>query len=199
MCCSAWQSAFDTLRQTTEFIQLPTFWVDSRIVLHWIKSKSNVWKVFVSNRIAEIQRLTKDCTWRHVPSEQNPADPISRGMIASQILEDKLWHGPYFLLMAPLPSVRISPARPFIHSGMDYCGPFFVRPLSGRGAPVKIYVALFVCLVVKAVHIEVVADLSSVACINAVKRFVARHGRVLELHCDNATAFVGAHRELRTT
>ncbi|XP_062538558.1 uncharacterized protein LOC134206843 [Armigeres subalbatus] len=101
-------------------------------------------------------------------------------------------------IMAPLPSVRVSPARPFIHSGMDYCGPFFVRPLSGRGASVKVYVGLFVCLVVKAVHLEVVADLSSVACINAVKRFVARRGRVLELHCDNATAFVGADRELRT-
>ena len=101
-------------------------------------------------------------------------------------------------IMAPLPAVRITPARPFLYSGLDYCGPFFVRPLSGRGSSVKIYVGLFVCLVVKAVHLEVVADLSSVACINAVKRFVARRGRVLELHCDNATAFVGADRELRT-
>lgn len=80
---------------------------------------------------------------------------------------------------------------------MDYCGPFFVRPLIGRGTSVKVYVALFVCLVVKAVHLEVVPDLSSVACIAAVKRFVARRGRVLELHCDNATTFVGADRELR--
>ncbi|XP_058816996.1 uncharacterized protein LOC131680291 [Topomyia yanbarensis] len=99
--------------------------------------------------------------------------------------------------MAPLPSIRVTPARAFAYSGMDYCGPFLVRPLVGRGASVKIYVALFVCLVVKAVHREVVADLTSVACINAVKRFVARSGRVFELHCDNATAFVGADRELK--
>ncbi|XP_055632589.1 uncharacterized protein LOC129773063 [Toxorhynchites rutilus septentrionalis] len=99
--------------------------------------------------------------------------------------------------MAPLPSVRITPARVFSHSGMDYCGPFLVRPLSGRGASVNIYVALFVCLVVKAVHLEVVSDSSSASCINAVKRFVARRGRVLQLHCDNATAFVGADRELK--
>ncbi|XP_062712563.1 uncharacterized protein LOC134289882 [Aedes albopictus] len=100
-------------------------------------------------------------------------------------------------IMAPLPSVRLRPARAFAYSGMDYCGPFFVRPLTGRGTSVKVYVALFVCLVVKAVHLEVVPDLSSVACIAAVKRFVARRGRVLELHCDNATTFVGADRELR--
>nr|XP_029715748.1 uncharacterized protein LOC115259352 [Aedes albopictus] len=88
----------DSLRQTTDFVEPPTFWVDSSIVLHWIKSQSNVWKVFVSNRIAEIQRLTKDCKWRHVPSEMNPADRISRGMMASQISKDNLWwHGPSFL------------------------------------------------------------------------------------------------------
>ncbi|XP_062538668.1 uncharacterized protein LOC134206940 [Armigeres subalbatus] len=77
---------------------------------------------------------------------------------------------------------------------MDYCGPFFVRPQIGRGSSVKVYVVLFVCLVVKA---EIVADLSTAACINAVKRFIACRGRVLEIHCDNATAFVGADRELR--
>ncbi|XP_062557608.1 uncharacterized protein LOC134222471 [Armigeres subalbatus] len=90
-------------------------------------------------------------------------------------------------IMAPLPAVRITPARPFLYSGMDYCGPFLVRPLSGRGA------SLFVCLVVKAVHIEIVVDLSAAY---AIKRFIARRGRVVELHCDNATAFVGADREL---
>ncbi|XP_058817793.1 uncharacterized protein LOC131681100 [Topomyia yanbarensis] len=72
---------------------------------------------------------------------------------------------------------------------MDYCGPFLVRPLVGRGASV---IAFFVCLVV---HLEVIADLTSVACINAVKRFVARRGQVFELRCDNATNFVGADRE----
>ncbi|XP_053690742.1 uncharacterized protein LOC128739288 [Sabethes cyaneus] len=100
-------------------------------------------------------------------------------------------------IMAPLPAVRVRPARPFLYSGLDYCGSFFVRPLSGRGSSVKIYVGLFVCLVVKAVYLELIADLSSSACINAVKRFVARRGRILELHCDYATAFVGADRELR--
>ncbi|XP_062556787.1 uncharacterized protein LOC134221614 [Armigeres subalbatus] len=80
---------------------------------------------------------------------------------------------------------------------MDYCGPFLVRPLIGKGSSVKVYVSLFVCLVVKAVHLEVVPDLSTAACINAVKRFIAYRGRVLELHCDNATTFVGADRELR--
>lgn len=58
------------------------------------------------------------------------------------------------------------------------------------------YVAIFVCLAVKAVHFEIVTDLTTAACINAIKRFVARRGRLTELHCDNGTAFVGADREL---
>ncbi|XP_053691641.1 uncharacterized protein LOC128740146 [Sabethes cyaneus] len=99
--------------------------------------------------------------------------------------------------MAPLPSVRVTPARVFSNSGLDYCGPFSIRPLYGRGANVEMYVAVFVCMVVKAIHLEIVSDLSSVACINAVKRFVARRGRLINLYCDNSTAFVGADRELK--
>ncbi|XP_062713680.1 uncharacterized protein LOC115258488 [Aedes albopictus] len=409
----------DQVRSTTRFTGVVTFWSDSSIVLHWIRSPPTVWKVFVSNRIAEIQKLSIHDSWRHVPSKANSADRISRGVLPSEILEDSLWwHGPNFLVqavetwpedivsltreeqevrdvearqvvtfavthvdhsiihrysdlgrllrvvsycfrfcrnalspqnrrkvgplqppevdyslkslirsvqgtefpeeirclsanpqprltskdrklqssfkslnpfldntgllriggrlaklsasldtrapillpakhhlswliarslhlrtlhggptlllatmrqrfwplrgrdlvrkvvqqcvtcfrcapkpteqfMAPLPSVRITPARVFANSGMDYCRPFGIRPLVGRGANVKMYVAVFVCMVVKAVHLEVVTDLTSVACINAVKRFIARRGRVVNLYCDNSTAFVGADRELK--
>lgn len=99
--------------------------------------------------------------------------------------------------MAPLPEVRITPARIFSNCGLDYCGPFLIRPLVGRGASVKIYVANFICMVSKAMHLEVVYDLSSQACINAMKRFIARRGRLVNLYCDNATTFVGANRELK--
>lgn len=403
----------DNLRKTTEYNVSATMWTDSTIVLHWLRSRSSNWKVFVSNRVAEVQRLTKELQWRHVPTDANPADRISRGCPASRIIKDDLWwHGPHFLklskelwpdsafpepadpdiqeetrsvvalhvsseedtlfsrfselakllkclaycfrfstncqlpkaqrsfgplspdecdralkalvrlaqhssfpievnsytrqqrpstlpspksplrglnifmdengllridgrvryanipydtrfpillpsdhklslliaraihiktlhggpslilatmrqrfwplrgrdlarrtvrrcvtcfrcqpksttqIMAPLPAVRLTQARPFLFSGMDYCGPFFIRPLNGRGASVKMYVALFICLVVKAVHIEIVADLTAVSCVNAVKRIVGRRGRIQELYCDNATAFVGADREL---
>ncbi|XP_038106731.1 uncharacterized protein LOC119766322 [Culex quinquefasciatus] len=405
------------LLETTDFVGPVTFWSDSTVVLHWLRSPPVTWKVFVSNRIAEIQRLTKDDTWRHVPTEMNPADLISRGLRPSQLLDQPLWwygcsfftnlnepwppvmptlslaalaemdlerrqsvalvatgpdesiferqselgkllklvawcnrfcqnarrpeeerlsgklkpsevalkllvraaqrtsfpkeiqeyekhgnqgtssvprepksplknlnlfldpqgilrihsrlsnrdvaydskypmllpakhklstliarslhlqtahSGPSALLatirqrfwplrgrdlvrrevkscitcfrcrppvpqqqMAPLPAVRTTPTRVFANSGLDYCGPFLVRPLYGRGANVKMYVAVFVCLSVKAVHLEVVPDLTTTACINGIKRFVGRRGRLIELRCDNATAFVGADRELK--
>lgn len=37
-------------------------------------------KTFANNRVQKIQRLTADCTWQHVPSADNPADSLSRGL-----------------------------------------------------------------------------------------------------------------------
>ncbi|XP_065075090.1 uncharacterized protein LOC135698873 [Ochlerotatus camptorhynchus] len=49
----------------------------------------------------------------------------------------------------------------------------------------------------KAVHLELVGDLSSEAFIAALKRFVARRGKPIALFCDHATNFKGTDRELR--
>lgn len=99
-------------------------------------------------------------------------------------------------LMGDLPLERVSPAPAFQRVGVDYCGPFELRPATRKGAPIKCYVCLFVCLVCKAVHIEIVMDLTSEAFLAALRRFVARRGRPDIILCDNATNFVGARREL---
>ncbi|XP_031359012.1 uncharacterized protein LOC116182608 [Photinus pyralis] len=57
----------------------------------------------------------------------------------------------------------------------------------------KAYVCVFVCNATKAVHLEVVSDLSAEAFIAAFRRFVARRGCVSHVYSDNATNFVGAH------
>ncbi len=74
------------------------YWSDSSIVLAWIRTTPNVLKTFVATRIAIIQNLTDSQDWRHVPSQENPADHLSRGLYPNQILEsDMWWHGPRFL------------------------------------------------------------------------------------------------------
>jgi hypothetical protein len=55
-------------------------WTDSSIVLTWIQGPSTKWKTFVGNRVATIQEETASATWRHVPTQSNPADLISRGV-----------------------------------------------------------------------------------------------------------------------
>ncbi|XP_059056086.1 uncharacterized protein LOC131849964 [Achroia grisella] len=100
--------------------------------------------------------------------------------------------------MGDLPSSRVTASRPFSRSGVDYCGPINVRISKGRGCRCfKGYVCLFVCMVTRAIHLEVVSDMTSEGFIAAFKRFVARRGHCQEIWSDNGTNFVGASKELR--
>ncbi|XP_060823985.1 uncharacterized protein LOC132911380 [Bombus pascuorum] len=71
----------------------------------------------------------------------------------------------------PLPEARVTESRSFTNVGVDYCGPFHVKETRDRDRrQIKAYVAIFVCLAVKAVHIELVGDLMSEAFIAALRR-----------------------------
>ncbi|XP_062715819.1 uncharacterized protein LOC134291715 [Aedes albopictus] len=97
--------------------------------------------------------------------------------------------------MAPLPIQRMQPfVRAFSYVGLDYFGPIDVTV--GRRTE-KRYVALFTCLVVRAVHCEVAYSLSTESCKHAIRRFISRRGAPIEIFSDNGTNFQGASRELR--
>ncbi|BES89486.1 Hypothetical protein NTJ_02294 [Nesidiocoris tenuis] len=380
-------------------------WTDSTIVLSWLKAPSSRWKTFVANRVSEIQDLTTGCTWLHVNSKDNPADKISRGLSASDLISDDLWwSGPEWLrkndvhwpkqptdfdvnedervttltttkpaeiitweryssfsrllriiiyikrfikirlekklripldfspqefreaevtllrmvqsqsfsdemkqlskseplqrknkisnlcpflddeglirvggriqnapvpydqkhqvllpknhhvtkliiraehlralhagpqstlsavrqrywpvdgktsvkkitrtcitcyrnkpkpgqqLMGNLPIDRLTSTRAFLRTGVDYCGPIRIKSGTTRNAkPCKAYVAIFVCLTVKAIHIELITDLTSESFLAALKRFSSRRGKPALLASDNGTNFTGAKRIL---
>ncbi|XP_008180804.1 uncharacterized protein LOC103308715 [Acyrthosiphon pisum] len=102
-------------------------------------------------------------------------------------------------LMADLPSYRVQPHRPFSHVGMDYGGPFLVKEHRRRNAhSVKVYLALFICMSVKAVHLEIVSDLSTDAFLAALDRFVVRRGIPSNLYSDCGTNYVGGARQLKS-
>lgn len=101
-------------------------------------------------------------------------------------------------LMGNLPASRVVPSPPFAVTGVDYAGPFLVKQGTRRPALVKSYVAVFVCMTTKAIHLEAVSDLSTDAFLAALKRFIGRRGIVEQLHSDNATNFRGAHHELNS-
>ncbi|CAK1594516.1 unnamed protein product [Parnassius mnemosyne] len=101
-------------------------------------------------------------------------------------------------LMGALPSVRCTPARPFLYSGVDYAGPISIRTTKGRGhRSYKGYICLFVCMSTRAIHLEVVSDMSTQAFLAAFRRFVSRRGHCAKLWSDNGSNFVGASRELQ--
>ncbi|GFY15483.1 uncharacterized protein TNCV_1572941 [Trichonephila clavipes] len=275
------------LHSLTLPIQQIMLWTDSNIVLAWIQRSPEQLKTFIGNRIKIIQRLTQNCQWNHVSSNENPADLISRGLNASDISSKQLWFlhnsrnpsvkrsgqldysevneaelcliknlqasafqeeieflaksscnskkSPQALLyctrqrfwplrgrsiarkivhecvvcfknkpivanqlMGSLPRERVNPSFPFLHTGIDYCGPFFIRYKHQRkGTYQKIYEAIFVCLASKAVHLEIVSDLTTDAFLATLKRFVARRGKCATISSDNAKNFVGANREIK--
>jgi hypothetical protein len=100
-------------------------------------------------------------------------------------------------LMGNLPEPRVTPSRPFTHTGIDYAGPILIKDGFKRtNIKIKCYIAIFICLSTRAVHIQLVCDCTSATFLNALKRFMSRRGNVSNLYSDNATNFVGANREL---
>ncbi|XP_055633267.1 uncharacterized protein LOC129773651 [Toxorhynchites rutilus septentrionalis] len=95
-----------------------------------------------------------------------------------------------------LPTTRVTPTRPFAVCGIDYCGPVYIKSPVRNRTPTKAYIAIFVCFATRAVHIELVSDMSTPAFMAALRRFVARRGKMKEIHSDNGTAFKGAANEL---
>ncbi|KAG7199850.1 hypothetical protein KM043_016905 [Ampulex compressa] len=103
-----------------------------------------------------------------------------------------------YVLMGDLPSYRITPSRPFARTGVDYCGPFYVKEGRRRNAKVsKAYAAIFIFVCTKAIHIELVADMTTESFLGCLKRFISRRGKPAHIYSDNGSNFVGANRELR--
>ena len=78
---------------------------------------------------------------------------------------------------------------------MDCFGPVLVK--NGR-KETKRYGLLFTCFNSRAVHVEMVDDLSTDAFINSLRCFIAVRGAVQQIWCDQGTNFVGANHELKT-
>ena len=73
------------------------YWTDSTICLHWLFSTKQL-PVFIRNRTTEILRLTGLSSWSHVSSANNPADILSHGCSADELLQSALWErGPPWL------------------------------------------------------------------------------------------------------
>lgn len=97
-------------------------------------------------------------------------------------------------LQGQLPIDRMTPfVRPFASTGLDYFGPVVVK--IGRRLE-KRWIALFTCMTIRAVHLEIAANLSTDACLLSIRNFVNLRGVPKLIRCDNGTNFVGARNQL---
>jgi hypothetical protein len=103
-------------------------------------------------------------------------------------------------MMASLPKARVVPGKVFQTVGIDYAGPFNLLVNQGRGrhrVTQKAYVAIFVCFKIKAIHLELVSDATTVTFLAAFDRFVGRRGLPEDVWSDNGPNFVGADNRLK--
>ena len=123
---------------------------------------------------------------------------VVRSITRSCITCRRLTAKPEHQLMGQIPVERIMPDSVFDRVGLDYAGPFTLKYGSIRKPSlVKAYVCLFVSLTIKAVHLELVSDLTTDAFIASLSRFIARRGKPSLIWSDHGTNFVGAARELK--
>ncbi|XP_058817128.1 uncharacterized protein LOC131680430 [Topomyia yanbarensis] len=101
-------------------------------------------------------------------------------------------------MMGDLPKSRLEGGFPFLNAGVDFCGPIYIRQHNKRSTiTYKVYVAVFLCFATRAIHLELVGDMTADAFIAALQRFISRRGKCAKLFSDNGLNFVGSKNKLR--
>jgi hypothetical protein len=80
----------------------------------------------------------------------------------------------------------------FSVTGVDYTGPLYVRSNNGE---IKNYICLFVCATTRAIHLEVVSDLSEISFLQAFRWFASRKSLPNRMVSDNASTFTASADE----
>jgi hypothetical protein len=97
---------------------------------------------------------------------------------------------------AILLSNRVRGDRAFSVTGIDFAGPFTIRALPGQ-QETKAYICLFTCTTSRAVHLELLEDLSTASFLMAFRSFISHHFQPKMVLSDNATTFESAAQTLR--
>ncbi|XP_054717305.1 uncharacterized protein LOC129226700 [Uloborus diversus] len=95
-------------------------------------------------------------------------------------------------VIAPLPGDRINESPPFSVTGLDFAGPLYVK-----GSENRHYILLFTCSITRAIHLELVKDMTTAEFLLAFHRFISRRGLCAIIYSDNAKSFKRAEIELK--
>eukprot|EP00731_Ephydatia_muelleri_P025283 Em0017g366a len=193
-------------------------YTDSKIVLYWIrgydKSGSSLWRTDPElNTIPEAcamelkagDRTSSMTVHSMVVEESSRIDSVIRvedfstlrqllGVTACvqkfiTLLKFKPLIGPP---PPPLPDFRVQAAPPFSFIGVDHAGPLYLK----NGG--KVWICLFTCCLVRAVHLELAPDLTAGSFIRCLRRFSAGRGVPQKVVSDNSKTFRSANKVLKT-
>ena len=94
----------------------------------------------------------------------------------------------------PLPKMRMHDVVPFTVTGVDFTGALYVQM---NGAESKVYICLFTCATTRAIHLEIVTDLSTETFLLALRRFASRKSLPQIIVSDNGSTYLSAAEELK--
>ena len=94
----------------------------------------------------------------------------------------------------PLPAFRAEEAPPFTSMGVDFADPLYIKDENGMK---KTWMCLYTCCVVRAVHLDLVPDLTTPAFLRRFRRFVARRGLPSQMVSDNGKTFKAAAKAIQ--
>ena len=136
--------------------------------------------------------LVLNCQF-HIIGCRNIMRTTTRGCSTCHLYAEK----PRPQMMGQLPLERVTPDIVFEKVGIDYAGPLYLKYGHVRKPTiVKAYVCVFVSLSVKAIHLELVSDLTAEQFIATLRRFIARRSKPSLIQSDHGSNFVGAKKEL---
>ena len=122
-----------------------------------------------------------------VPRGRQTVKSILRDCIVCKRVQGKAFETPP---VADLPDFRVNEAPAFANVGVDFAGPLYVK--ERKGVMKKVYIVIFACCVTRAVHLELVPDMTVQVFLNCLRRFAARRGTPSLIVSDNAKTFKAA-------
>ena len=112
--------------------------------------------------------------------------------ILSKYVDYKKIEGQHYGILptAPLPRSGVEGNPAFTNAGFVFGGSLFVKSgYKEKGGMEKVYIVFYTCGSSRAVHVDVVPDLSTETLIRSFKRFICRRGIPKVIVLDNAQAF----------
>lgn len=90
---------------------------------------------------------------------------------------------------------RVKSAPAFAFTGLDYAGPLYVKETK-KTTDKKVWICLYTCCVTRAVHLDLVPNLTPEAFLRSFRRLTARRGLPSKIISDNGTAFKSASKQV---
>jgi hypothetical protein len=100
-------------------------------------------------------------------------------------------------VMGQLPEERTKPAPAWSYVSLDLFGPYLIRGEVNKRTRGRGYGLIINCLLMRAVHLDVVSDYSTDSFLLALRRFISLRGSPMKVYSDRGSQLRAADKELK--